>query len=121
MKERDYTKKNIHKMEGSARLIAIKKFKTLRNKATYLLRNDEKINVEKIMKSDGRSDPWKVVNHCLKTKTENNIPIKNERGELIKDKELLANKLSEAFKEKNVKCKRKGPASEPGPFEQIQK
>ena len=96
MHERDLARKKVYSSAGE-RLIAMKKYKMLRNKVTHQIREENKIaNGKKIDEANNESEYWNVINDINKPKTEEKWRIEDEDG-ITEVNEEIATKFNHFF------------------------
>ena len=96
MHERDLARKKVCSSAGE-RLIAMKKYKMLRNKVTHQIREENKIaNGKKIDEANNESEYWNVINDINKPKTEEKWRIEDEDG-ITEVNEEIATKFNHFF------------------------
>ena len=121
MNERDKARLAINRAAGE-KWIALKKYKTLRNRVTQKIRTDAiNANGKKIDEATSESDYWKVVNDIVKPNGDSNWKLKEE-GKIIEDEKEIAETMNDFFVNKIEDLKVKiDDTLKSDPLEQLKK
>ena len=100
MKDRDETRKRIHKASPNEKKILHEKYKRLRNKTTTQMRNDKiRMNGERIESAKDEKETWKIINEITNPQEKSAWKLV-EDGVEVDDEQQIADKMNEFFVEK---------------------
>ena len=105
IKERDLSRKMIHKVSHQEKAVQQNKYKKLRNRVNSQLKKDNlNFNSDRIKKAKDENEVWKIVKDVTSPRTNQNITLIENGVEITKEEEV-AELFNEFFVEKISKLK----------------